>query len=294
MAFEVPDHFDRQFTTNVELLLQQTMPRFMGSVATGSYVGEAAQVVKQFGDVEFQEKTERHGDTQFSDLQHKQRWVFPSDWDLALPIDKEDELRTLIDLKSPYALAMHAAWSRRWDDTVIAAFFADSRTGKNGATATAFPAGQQVDVAAGAAAATGLNVEKLIRARELLGAAEVDLKVEMPRIATSQKQISDMLRQTEVTNKDYAALSRLESGEVDTFMGFQFLRSERLLKNGSGQRRCPVWVPSGIHVGQWNGLTTRIGERPDKKYLTQVFMAGTIGATRTQEKKVVEIPCVET
>jgi hypothetical protein len=85
----------------------------------------------------------------------------------------------------------------------------------------------------------------------------------------------------------------LESGEIDTFMGFRFLRSERLPVNSSSQRRLPVWVPSGIMLGTWNGLETRIGERPDKKYITQVFMKGTIGSCRTQEKKVVEIPCAE-
>lgn len=294
MAFEVPDHFDRQFATNVELLVQQRQSYFMGTVSTGSYVGEAAQVVKQFGDVEFVEKTARHSDTEFSELQHKQRWVFPSDWTLTLPIDKEDELKTIIDLKSPYAEAMRAAWGRRWDDTVIAAFFGVSQTGKNGSTATIFDVtNQQILVGAGAASATGLNTEKLIQAREKLTAAEVDLTVEKPNIAVSSKQISDMLRSTEATSADYTMIKRLESGEVNEFMGFRFVRTERLPVNGSSQRRCPVWVPSGIHLGTWNALEARIGERPDKNYLMQVFMRGSIGATRTQEKKVVEVICAE-
>jgi len=52
-------------------------------------------------------------------------------------------------------------------------------------------------------------------------------------------------------------------------------------------------VPSGMHVGQWNGLETRIGERADKKYITQIYMWGSLGATRTQEEKVIEIKCSE-
>jgi hypothetical protein len=77
MAFEIPDHYYRLFTSNVELLLQQKKPHFMGAVSQMSYSGEAAQVVKQFGTVEFQEKTARLEDTEFSDLEHKQRWIFP-------------------------------------------------------------------------------------------------------------------------------------------------------------------------------------------------------------------------
>ena len=287
----VPDHFSRQFTSNVELLLQQRTPYFMGAVNQQSFTGEAAQVVKQFGLVEMQDKTGRFEDTMFSELQHLQRWIFPDDYDLALPIMKEDEIRMLGSLQSPYVEAMRAAYARKWDDIVINAFFATAQTGKNGATTTAFPASQQVAANAGAAAATGLNVEKLIQARQLLVQAEVDLRSEKPYIAVTARQISDLLRTTEVTNADYAGLKRLESGEVDTFMGFRFIRSERLLLNGSNQVRCPVWVPSGIVLGTWNGLETRIGERADKKYITQVYMRATIGATRAQETKVVEIPC---
>lgn len=296
MAFEIPEHFYKLFTSNVELLLQQKRPYFAGAVTMASYSGEAAQVVKQFGTVEFQTRTTRHKDTEFSDLEHKQRWIFPTDYSLALPIDKEDELRLLGSVQSPYADAMRAAWARKWDQVIIDSFFGTAQTGVNGATATLWSsvtATQQVAVAAGASAATGLNVEKLILAREKLAAAEVDLGVEMPHIAVTSKQISDMLRTTEATNADYAALKRLESGEIDTFMGFRFLRSERLGVDASSYRRLPVWVPSAIVAGQWNGLETKIGERPDKEYLTQVFMRGTIGATRTQEKKVVEVLCSE-
>ncbi len=290
MAFEVPDHFDRQFTSNVELLVQQKMPRFTGAVTVGGYTGEAAQVVKQFGQVEFVEKTARHSDTQFSELQHKQRWVFPSDWTLTLPIDKEDELRTIVDLRSPYAEAMRAAWARRWDDTVIGAFFSDAQTGKNGATATPFDnTNQVVDENVGAAAATGLNIEKLIAAKEILAAAEVDIENEPIFIAVAQKQISNMLRTIEATSSDFTEVKRLEKGEINSFMGFNFIRTQRLPVDGDSYRRNPVWVPSAIHLGTWNALETRIGERADKNYLWQVFMRGTIGATRTQEVKVVEI-----
>lgn len=295
MANEVSDIYVKQYTNNVELLLQQTMPRFMGAVdAGGSYVGEAAQKVVQFGEAEFQERTVDLGDTEFAEIEHRQRWVYPTTYDLAIPVQKSDQIKVIVDLQGPYTKAMHAAWARRWDQTVIDSFFADARTGKDGGSTTPFAtATQVVAVGAGASGATGLNIEKLIQAREKLSAAEVDLDVETPYIAVTSKQISDMLRTVEATSADYAQLKRLESGEIDTFMGFRFIRSERLPVDGSSYRRLPVWVPSGIHAGQWNGFTVEIGKRPDKKYITQVYMEGTIGATRTQEKKVVEIKASE-
>jgi len=40
-------------------------------------------------------------------------------------------------------------------------------------------------------------------------------------------------------------------------------------------------------------IQTRISERDDKNYATQVFLSMTIGATRVEDEKVVEIACQE-
>lgn len=291
--FEIPDHYAASFTTNMELLLQQRTPRFMGTVDVGMYTGESGQVVKQFGEVEFQDRLTRNEDTTFSDILHKQRWVYPNDYDLALPVDKIDEIRMLNSPLSPYVEAMRAAYARKWDDEVIGAFFASAKTGKNGSKSTAFDTNNVVPVGAGAGGATGLNVEKLIQVRQKMREAEIDFTVETPHVAVSAAQISDLLRQVETTSGDYAALKRLESGEIDSFMGFRFIPTQRLPVDSNSYRRLPVWVPSGIHLGTWNGLSTKIGERPDKKYITQVYMDCHMGATRTQEAKVYEIKCSE-
>jgi len=80
-------------------------------------------------------------------------------------------------------------------------------------------------------------------------------------------------------------------GNVDTFLGFKFIQCERLGVDGSGDRRCIAWAKSGMHLGMWNDINTKISERADKSYATQVYVKGTFGATRTDEKKVVEIIC---
>jgi hypothetical protein len=288
MAFEIPDHFNRQFTTNTDLLLQQRQPVMLQGVETRAYQGEAAQVVKQFGSVDFAEKASRHGDTIFSDIAHKQRWIFPTDYTLTLPVDKEDELRMLDSPLSPYAEAMRAGWARKINDVVRDALLGTSQTGKNGATATAFDtANQQI-----AAGSVGLTISKLRTAREKLLAAHVDPSEAM-FFAVTAKQMTNLLQTTEITSADYNTVKALVSGQVDTFLGFKFIHNERLGVDGSSNRRCIAWAKSGIVFGQWNGLETKIGERPDKEYLNQVFMRGTIGGTRTQEAKVVEVLCTE-
>lgn len=289
MAFEIPDHYHRSFTSNVELLLQQQDARLAPYVTMASYSGEAAQVVKQFGEVEFVEKTTRLGDTNFSDIAHKQRWIYPADYDLALPVEREDEIRSLNSPQSSYVAAMSAAWMRKKDAVISAAIFGTSKTGKNGGTSTAHDtSGQQIAV--DFATTTTLTIAKLIEAKRIADANYWPMTDR--HIAVTSTQMSDLLNTTQITSADYNSVKALVQGDIDTFLGFKFHHYEDLELTGSN-RRCPVWHKSGVVLGQWNGLETKIGERPDKKYITQVFMKGTIGATRTQEKKVIEILCAE-
>jgi hypothetical protein len=195
---------------------------------------------------------------------------------------------------------MKAAWNRKQDELIANAWFGDAITGAKGITTTTYASetGGIVAVDAGASASTGLNVEKLIQARQFLLAGEVEVDMEDVYIAITSKQLGDLLRSTEVTSSDYAAIKALVNGEVNEFMGFKFKNYERWNRNANSgttsARKIPVWVKSGIVSGHWNNLESRIGERPDKEYLNQAFMRGTQGASRTQGAKVVQILCDET
>jgi hypothetical protein len=294
MAFEIPDHYSRSFTSNVELLLQQEDSRFSDCVTQSTYVGEQAQVVKQFGEVEFQEKTSRLADTNFSEIEHRQRWAFPTDYDLALPVEKEDEIRMLDSPVSPYTMAMAAAWNRKKDAVIVTASLGTAKTGTQGGTSTAFDTTNfsvaSDFVLSGGAVSSGLTIPKLTEAKRILDAAECPGTNRY--FGATSTQFQDLLNTTQITSSDYNSVKALVNGEVDTFMGFKFKRYEGFAVSSS-IRSCIAWHKTGLHLGTWNGLETKIGERPDKKYLTQVFMKGTIGATRTNEEKVVRVLCSE-
>lgn len=288
MAFEIPDHFAEQYTTNFELLLQEKMPILLPAVRQESYQGaKSAQVIKQFGLVEMQEKTTRNADTVFSEIEHKQRWIFPTDFTLTLPVDKEDELKMLNSPRSAYVEASRAAYARKVNAVIRDAALGSAKTGTNGGTTTPFDTSNQ-QIAAGSA---GLTISKLREAAQIF--AENEVMDEPLHIVISPKQRTDLLETTEITSSDYNTVKALVQGEIDTFLGFQFHVYNNLQVDGSSNRRCFAFAESGITFGQWNGFTTRIDERADKEYLWQVFNSATIGATRTQEEKVVEILCAE-
>mgnify|MGYP003629164793 FL=1 len=101
-----------------------------------------------------------------------------------------------------------------------------------------------------------------------------------------------MLGQTQAISLDFTNKPVLVDGRIRSFMGFNFVDSQRLALSGT-DRTAICWAKSGLHLGIWNDINARITERDDKSYSTQVYVKASFGATRTEEKKVVAITCSE-
>ena len=106
-------------------------------------------------------------------------------------------------------------------------------------------------------------------------------------------QIQDFLNIAEVKSSDYNTIKALAQGQIDTYLGFKFIRSERLGQDATPNRQVLAFTKSAIGLALGADITTKISERSDKNYATQVFLSMTIGATRIEDEKMVEIACVE-
>jgi hypothetical protein len=286
MSFEITTAFVNQFGANIDLLSQQKDSRFMGKLRMESQTGELG-FYEQVGPTAAQERTSRHSDTPRIDTPHARRAVSLRDWEWADLIDNADKVRMLIDPTSTYAMSALMAMNRSRDDVIIEAALGSAKTGKSGTTLVALPAAQKV-----AASATGLTIDKLREAAEIINSNDVD--PDIPRyLAYTSKQLTDLLEATEITSSDFNTVKALVEGKVDTFMGFKFIRSERLTADGSGDRQIIAWAEDGLLLAQGSNNQTRITERADKSYSVQVFRSECFGATRMEEDKVVEIACVE-
>lgn len=289
MSFDVSTAFVQQYKTNVEMLLQQRGSKLRNAVMSDSYTGKAGKAVEQLGPVTAQKRTTRHADTPLISTPHDARWVFPTDYEWADLVDDQDKLRMLVDPSSAYAINGAMALGRAIDDEIIAAAFGDAKTGEEGTSVTPFDtANQQVP-----AGTTGMTIAKLRAAKAILMGNEVDIDNEMLYVTLSAKQHDDLLGETQAVSMDFNTKPVLVDGKIGSFMGFNFIHTERMGVDGSGHRRNIAWAKSGLHLGVWNDITTRIGERADKSHATQVYVKGTFGATRVEEGKVVEILSVE-
>jgi hypothetical protein len=85
----------------------------------------------------------------------------------------------------------------------------------------------------------------------------------------------------------------LAQGELNQFVGFNFIVSNRLSTDSDGNRQVIAFASDGIKLAIGKEPNARIDERADKSYSTQVYYCQTLGSTRMEEAKVIEIACTE-
>ena len=286
MSTQITTAFVEQYKSNVFHLAQQKGSRLRDAVRSETVTGKA-HFFERIGSTAAQKRTSRHSDTPRMDTPHSRRKVTMDDYDWADLIDNEDKVRLLISPSSDYAMAGAFAMGRAMDDAIIAAATGNAYAGVAGGTATALGSGQKIVHASG-----GLTVAKLISAKEILDAAEVD--PDEPRfLVCAAGQLADLLAITQITSADYNSVKALVQGNIDTFLGFKFIRSQRLGTDATPSRQVLAFTKSAIGLAVGSDITTKISERSDKNYATQVFLSMTIGATRIEEEKMVEIACNE-
>lgn len=288
MSLEITTAFVDQFKSNVMMLSQQKGSRLSGSVMIEPITGKSGYI-EQIGPTSTITRTSRHGDSPLVSTPHDRRRVFLEDEEWGDLIDKADRVRTLIDPTNPYAVNAGWAFGRAKDDKIIAAFDGTAFTGQEGGTSTAYDTSNDIG---SASSNDGLTIQKLIDAKSIFGVNDVDPDEEL-YLAVSQKQIDDLLAITQITSADYNNVKALVEGKVDTFMGFKFIRTQRLGIDANDIRKCFAWTKSGMALGVGAEVQTRIAERADKSFSTYVYLCMCVGATRLDEQKVVRIFCDE-
>ena len=290
MSSQITTAFVEQYSSNVSMLAQQMGSRLRAAVDVESVVGKNA-FFDQIGVTAAVQRTSRHADTPQIDTPHSRRRVSLSDYEWADLIDEQDKVRTLIDPTSNYAKAAAAALGRSMDDVIITALGGTAATGVAGATSTALPSGSKF---ATSDQSDGLTIAKLIASKKFFDLGDVDPSI--PRyIVCGATQIADLLNTTQVTSSDFNTVKALAAGEVDTFMGFKFIMSNRLSFDATNtdDRLVFAFSQDAIKLAIGKDITSKIDVRADKSYATQVYTCMTLGAVRMQESKVFQIPCNE-
>jgi len=283
---DISTAFVKQFGSTIELLVQQNGSKLREAVRVESGVTGEQAFFDQLAATTAVLRTTRNGDTPLVKSDNRRRSVLLLDYEWADLIDDQDQLKMIVDPENPYARSAGMALGRSIDDNIITAFNASALTDKTGSTSTALPASQII-----LNGGTALTIDKLRSAKQILDLQ--DVPEDERYIVVSPIQLTNLLETAEITSADFNTVRALVMGQLDTYLGFKFIVSTRLPITGN-IRSAFAWRRDGMLLATAKEITTRIEERADKSFATQVYLSMSVGATRMQEFEVVQIDTDET
>jgi hypothetical protein len=283
--------FEKEVSRFWEMQSQQTDSRLGMAVTSAPFQGRRKQF-NMLDQGEMTEVTDRKGDTPDGDSTGNKYWIYRRKFEWVKVWDEDDQLNlgqvALPD--SDEVQSMTAASNRTKDRVIINSFDATRFIGEDGTTTDTFDTNMQVAVnyvASGSPANSGLTVAKILQAKKLMDAQE--LPDGDRHFVTSSQQLQDMLLQEQFTSADYANVKALVNGQVDTFAGFKFHRTELLSRNVSTDvRTCFAWHKSGVKFAEI-GREVHIDPLPQRRHATQLRGVYRCGAVRTENTRVVRV-----
>ena len=293
MSVQITENMVQQYGANFRVLYQQMTARTAPFCQMEEGIVGQSKSIERVGSIEAYDITSRHADTKYVEVPHSRRWLDLQDKGAAELVDELDKIKMLADPTSVYPKLVVAGLNRAKDDIVLTASRGNARS--NGGL-VALPAAQKIAVSA-----TGLTLAKLLTAKEILDAAEADDELDMDGQSTSiqrpifvtARMLTQLYGTTEIKSIDYNTVKALAQGALDTFLGFKFIRTERLFKDATATGGyCMTWAKGCMALGIGMDIRTGIDILPGKNYSAQVYGRMSIGATRLEDEGVVEIACL--
>jgi len=295
------DQYQPKFESQWRRLAQQVDSRLSGAVSVTTGCTGEVNYRDQIKPIEVSSlgtpSQNRIAATAISEIETQKRANYPEKFQAVKHFDEFDEV-WLAEQSKPTSqtfLEFKAGFNRKMDDLIIAAATGTSKTGNNGAVDTDLPTSQVVPVNTGGDG-SGMNLDKILNAKQLMEENEVfgqDIDGDEAYLVLNAKALRALYDEAKITSSDYAGeLQALYNGEIDQFLGFNFIRTERLAV-ASNIRTCFAFVKSGIALDIWQNPKFKLSERNDFNDAAQLRGTAAAGATRLEEVKVVEIPCDE-
>lgn len=283
--------FKQQFHDGFFDQLQQRDSRFQAAVTDRGMISGSSFTTNNIGLVEAREVTGRYQDKQAQDVGHETRIAHMADYDIGpLVVDAFDLAKLTADPTYKYRDLLIAAANRRKDKTIYRALLDGSltRTSEGGTvTTTSIPAGQQI-----AAGGTGFTKAKILQAKALFRSNEADeYNDEELYMAFDGVMLRQLLADTTLTSSDWMTVQMLQTGAVaGNWCGFKWIPYNALDVPAANTSRTLAWAKSSLQFGTGIEVRTDVRVNDGKRgHPTEVYGWMSFGATRQDEKKVVQI-----
>ena len=140
---------------------------------------------------------------------------------------------------------------------------------------------------------SNMNIEKIRAAAKALN--EKNVPSENRYMLMHASQLDALLGETEVTSSDFASVKALVQGEINTFMGFNFVTMGDRDEGGvpkPSTRTCFAWHRDSMGYAESIAQKTEVNYVPEKTsfLVSSMFSAGAIAI---DDEGIVKISCTE-
>lgn len=272
--------YGQAYSQNIMQLAQQKYSALLGTVYQRQNVRGKTFFQDQIGQWAMEVKGSRNTQTPNNDPVLGRRMGIMVDYHDNRLLDRGDELKTISDPRSAYTIAAAQALGRKIDEVIITAALGTAYSGETGATSVTN--GNIV-----LATASSMTLARIVAVKQQFDAKDVE--PEDRYMVMTPAALDNLLNQTTFTSTDYASVKALVRGEIDTFMGFKWIMSNRLAAVSSSTLIGIAFQKYGLCQAMADAPLVRTDERADLSYSWQVYYELNMGAVRLEEDRVVII-----
>lgn len=273
--------YAQAYGQNIMQLAQQKFSKLINTVYLRPNVRGRTFFQDQVGQWSMSLKGGRNSSTPNNDPNLQRRMGVMLDYNDARLLDRTDELKIISDPKSAYTIAAAQSLGRQMDDTIIQqGLLGNALSGESGSTSVT---NSNIVLASSAS----MTLARIIAVKQTLDLNDVEM--EDRYIVCRPDALDNLLNTTAATSSDYNSVKALVRGEINTWMGFNWIMSTRISAASSSTLIGIAYQKYGVCFAMASEPFVRTDERQDLSYSWQVYYELNIGAVRLEEARVVII-----
>lgn len=278
MADSAIEIYAKAFSENIKMLARQKASKMLGKVMLKPSIKGEKFTQERIGTWTMGAKAQGVVATPVGDPGYTRRTATMATYHAGKALAADEQLKTVVDVSSPWIAAAVSAYGNQIDATVYAALGGSAASGVDGGTAVPLPAGQKLATASGEV----LDTDFIINIKTKLDAADIPQEGRMVMI--NPTDLNEMLRDPLITTVDSNSVRALINGEVKTWMGFEWISTTNATAG-----KCYFYQKDAIVLGLNEQPKVKIDERADLSYAKTIYFELNLGATRLEEEGVVEV-----
>jgi hypothetical protein len=281
MADTQSELYAQAYGRNIMQLAQQKYSKLINSVYLRPNVKGKTFFQDQIGSWAMETKGGRNVQTPNNDPNLARRMGTMLDYHDARLLDRGDELKYISDPKSAYSIAAARSIGRQIDDVIISAATGTAKSGETGSVTA--PTADSI-----AATASSFTLERIAAAKKSLD--DNDVEEDDRFLVIDTEVLSSALQQEQISSADYAAVKALVNGEINSFMGFNWIVSTRLASaSGDSTLIGLAYHRYALALAMAAQPLVKTDQRADLSYSWQIYYELNIGAVRLEEDRIVRI-----